>query len=190
MPTKYALTREQEEQIIEWAVKQGIVRAEEQETKPNVLIDKYGLQKLFWNTKFRDPKPCRKMPMLVVRCDHDTNKWKVMVKGNRNPKIHLKDNIVLADVKFLHQKGTEMVEEELHLGCGYTETTQHTVHTGFATGQFAPHIPAVIPAMSRKLKYDRDTGRFYDAQTGETLDHAAYLVLVENCGHAYVAAPK
>lgn len=185
MPTKYALTREQEEEIIEWAVSHGIVQAEEQETKPKTLIDKYGLQKLFWNSKFRDPKPTRHMPTLVVRCHHDTMQWKVMVAGVKNPKIHLKDSIVLSDVQFLHQQGTEMAEIEL--GCGVTDIEQ--VHTGYAKGEFAPHIPAVIPAMSRKLKYDREIGSFCDAETGQVLDRAAYLVLMNGCKHGYVPVP-
>ena len=116
MPTKYKLSREMEEKIINWAVENGLVKAEEQvEEKPRVLIDKYALQKLFWNAKFREIKQPRVMPKLVVRCNHANKNWQVMLAGKPNPKMHFKDALVLENVKFLHQAGTELVKVDL--GC-------------------------------------------------------------------------
>lgn len=191
MPTKYKLSREQEEAVINWAIEHGLVKPdEEQETKPQVLIDKYGLLKLFWNTKFRDPKPGKKMPQLVVRCDRVNKTWMVTVQGAKKPKRHTKGSLVLSDVKFIHKLGTEQMDKEVYLGCGIYDNESVEVHTGFASGQYEPQIKPKAIKGGRQLRYDREEGKFTDAETGQKVDQAAYLVLMEACRHSYIPMPE
>lgn len=182
------LTEDQQRFLVELGQTMGVVPATEaRQESPKVIIDRYALQKLFWNTKFREGKPSKKMPRLIVRCDRDKKIWSVTVEGGSG-KQHFKSECVLSGVQMVSKTGLETVKEEKYIGCGTHRTVSIDVYSGFAVGTFT-NLPAREPSGGRKLKYDRDEGVFRDSCSGEIVKEAAYLVLMENCTHAYVPMP-
>lgn len=177
-------------ELVELAVRMGVIAPPEaKDEKPDVLIDKYALQKLFWNTKFREAKKGKKMPILTVRCERNKKVWHAVVKGSTAKKVHAVKQMVLTNVSFVNKTGLETKKEKEYVGCGTYRTSEINVYSGFAEGQLVPMDPQGIPQGARKLTYDRDEGVFRDSCSGEVINMAAYLVLLEDCHHAYIPMP-
>jgi hypothetical protein len=191
MPTKLeSLSKAQQEQLVEWAIQMGLIKPEERDEKPKVVIDKYQLQRLFWNTKFKEPKQFKKMPHVVVRCERAKKVWHAVVKGQGVKKTHAKKQLVLTNVKFVSKTGLETEEKRQYVGCGVYNDVTLEVYSGFAEGEVVLTKTLTVPENARKLRYDREEGAFYDQCSGRKVVAAAYLILMENCHHAYIPMPK
>lgn len=187
------LTPAQQHMMLQMAVDLGVITLKEvEQEKPQTIIDRYALQKLFWNTKFREPKQKRKMPRVTIRCERAKKVWHAVVKGAGNQKVHVVETMLLTNVTFVNKAGLETEDKEKYVGCGVYHTESIDVYSGFAEGEVVPMKKqnVSVPQGARKLRYDRERGVFYDACTGRWVDAAAYLILLKDCHHAYVPMPK
>lgn len=120
---------------------------------------------------------------VVVRCNRETKKWELW--RNNEPYKQL-DALILINVSFTCSV-MDKDERGRYLGCGsYVNGT----FTGFATGDMLPvSTPLSVPTEGVvRLRFNKETGNFYNPDTGDYLEGAGYLILKENCSSEYVNA--
>lgn len=120
----------------------------------------------------REPEGVVEVQGIYVRCDRRARRW---VQCERNGKfIRYLDCAVMADVQLSSQFQAE--------GCGGE-------YTGIACGaKLSPGKPVTVPeGMVKTLEYDPHRGEFTD-QIGCELTQVDYLILMENCQHAFIKA--